>query len=96
MALTKSELMMKAPRRRRVTLWAAVTKEGAPIQNLWDFRLRRLDVLIADRKANGEGFLGERCVRMTERFYDALLARHGLPARSAEPGERHTAEPGGR
>lgn len=87
---------VRAKRRRRVTLWAAVTTDGVPVQNLWDFSLRRLDVLIADRAANGEGFHGERCVRMTLRFYDALLARHGLPPRSSEPGEIHTAEPGGR
>lgn len=65
--------------RRRVTLYAAFAGDGTPCINVYGWDRRRVETLIADRIANGEAFHGEHCVQITVAFYNAILARRGLP-----------------
>lgn len=65
--------------RRRTTLYAAVMPTGEPVLGVYDFDRNRLDTLLADRRANGEAFEGERRVQITIAHYNRLLGASGWP-----------------
>ncbi len=65
--------------RKRTTLYAAFNGAGMLVINVWHYDRKRLELLIADRKANGDAFWGEHPVRIYVAHYNRLLAAMGLP-----------------
>lgn len=63
----------------RMTVYAAFFGEGTPAINVYDFDRKRLEVLLSDRRANGEAHEDERIVRCTVDFYRRKLQEHGFP-----------------
>jgi hypothetical protein len=59
---------------------AAFTGDNEPALGVYDFDPKRLDVMISDRKANGEAFDGEHRVRLTLNDYNRIIANYGWPA----------------
>ena len=65
--------------RRRTTLYAAFTGKGVPVINVYSWDAKALDVMLADRLANGDAFPDEHRVRCTIEFYRRQLEFHGFP-----------------
>lgn len=63
---------------RRTTLYAAFSG-SVPMLNVYDFNKKRLEMLMSDRKANGDAFPDEHLVRITVEYYNGILRKHGFP-----------------
>lgn len=63
--------------RRRTAVYAAFAANGVPALNVWSYSRAALEVLVADRIANGEALPGEHVVRCTVPFYNKQLTDRG-------------------